>query len=113
GEMGNLFGSGVVLGGRYRFGRHIRDERGSLHIPSIGQLGDLTAAIFRTRQDVIVLQEPTDQPREPLPNDQTTEQGFTLQQARHRHPWEFLFLYQRTRVTETFDLLTAGPREAA
>jgi hypothetical protein len=59
GEMGNLFGSGVVLGGRYRFGRHIRDERGSLHIPSIGQLGDLTAAIFRTRQDVIVLQEAT------------------------------------------------------
>jgi outer membrane protein assembly factor BamA/autotransporter translocation and assembly factor TamB len=112
GEMGNLFGSGVALGGRYRFGRHVRDERGSLHIPSIGRLGDLTASIFNTRQDVIVLQEATDPPRDPLPNDQTTEQGFTLQQARHRHPWELLYGYRRKRVTETFDLLTAGPREA-
>jgi len=112
GEMGNLFGSGVALGGRYRFGRHVRDERGSLHIPSIGRLGDLTASIFNTRQDVIVLQEATDPPRDPLPNDQTTERGFTLQQARHRHPWEFLYGYRRKRVTETFDLLTAGPREA-
>jgi len=112
GEMGNLFGSGVVLGGRYRFGRHIRDERGSLHVPSISRLGDLTASIFRTRQDVIVLQEATDPPAALRPNDQTTEQGFTIQQARHRHPWEFLYGYRRKRVTETFDLLTAGPREA-
>jgi outer membrane protein assembly factor BamA len=112
GEMGNLFGSGVALGGRYRFGRHVRDARGSLHIPSIGRLGDLTASIFDTRQDVLVLQEATDPPPPLRPNDQTTERGFQVQQTRHRHPWELLYGYRRKRVTETFDLLTAGPREA-
>ena len=110
GELGNLFGTGVALGGRYRLGRHVREERGSLHIPSIGQLGDLTASVFRLTQDVIVLQEQTTPAPVPLPNDQTSERGFQLQQARHHHPWELLYGYRRKRVTETFDLLTAGPR---
>jgi len=88
----------------------VREERGSLHIPSIGQLGDLTASVFRLTQDVIVLQEQTTPAPVPLPNDQTSERGFQLQQARHHHPWELLYGYRRKRVTETFDLLTAGPR---
>ena len=112
GELGNLFGLGVALGGRYRIGRHVRDTRGSLHIPSIGRLGDLTASFFHTRQDVLVLQEATEPPPVLLPNDQTTEQGFTLQQARTRRPWQLLYGYRRKRVTESFDLLTAGPRTA-
>jgi translocation and assembly module TamA len=113
GELGNLFGTGVALGGRYRLGRHVRDQRGSLHIPSIGRLGDLTASIFRLTQDVIVLQEQTTPAPPPLPNDQTSERGFQIQQARHRHPFELLYGYRRKRVTETFDLLTAGPRSLA
>lgn len=110
GELGNLFGTGVALGGRYRLGTHVRDQRGSLHIPSIGRLGDLTASIFRMTQDVIVLQEATDPQPALLPNDQTSERGFQIQQARHHHPYELLYGYRRKRVTETFDLLTAGPR---
>jgi len=109
GELGNLFGTGVALGGRYRVGKHVRDQRGSLHIPSIGRLGDLTASVFRTWQDLIVLQEESPG-AVPLPNERTTEEGFQIQQARSRHPWDLLYGYRRKRVTETFDLLTGGAR---
>jgi outer membrane protein assembly factor BamA len=109
GELGNLFGTGVALGGRYRFGQHVREQRGSLHIPSIGRLGDLTASVFHMWQDLLVLQEESPG-AVPLPNERTTEQGFQLQQARHRRPWDLLYGYRRRRVTETFDLLTGGPR---
>jgi outer membrane protein assembly factor BamA/autotransporter translocation and assembly factor TamB len=110
GELGNLFGTGVALGARYRVGKHVRDHRGSLHIPSIGQLGDLTASFFSTWQDLLVLQEESPG-AVGMPNERTTERGFQLQQTRHRHPWDLLYGYRRKRVTETFDLLTGGPRE--
>jgi outer membrane protein assembly factor BamA/autotransporter translocation and assembly factor TamB len=110
GELGNLFGTGVALGGRYRFGQRVRDERASLHIPSIGY-GDLTATVFNTWQELVVLQEEAPG-AVGMPNERTTERGFLVQQARHRHPYDFLYGYRRKRVTETFDLLTGGPRES-
>jgi outer membrane protein assembly factor BamA/autotransporter translocation and assembly factor TamB len=110
GELGNVFGTGVALGGRYRFGRRVRDERASLHIPSIGY-GDLTASVFNTWQELLVLQEESPG-AVPKPNERTTERGFLIQQARHRHPYDLLYGYRRKRVTETFDLLTGAPRES-
>src|SRR5687767_623283 len=60
-------------------------------------------------QDLLVLREEFPGAI-PLPNERTTEEGFQIQQARHRHPWDLLYGYRRKRVTETFDLLTGGPR---
>ena len=110
GELGNLFGTGVALGGRYRFGQRVRDERASLHIPSIGY-GDLTASVFHTWQELVVLEEESPG-AVGMPNERTTERGFLIQQARHRHPYDFLYGYRLKRVTETFDLLTGAPRQS-
>jgi translocation and assembly module TamA len=111
GELGNLFGTGVALGGRYRFGQRVRDERASLHVPSIGRLGDLTASVFNTWQELVVLQEESPG-AVPQPNERTTERGFLVQQARHRHPYDILYGYRRKTITESFDLLTGAPRRS-
>jgi translocation and assembly module TamA len=50
-EEPNVFGRGVAIGGRYRRGSLIEEERGSLHVPAVGP-GDLIASAYRTREDL-------------------------------------------------------------
>ena len=88
-EVGNLFGLGLSLGARYRLGANIREARGSLHLPSLGRSGDLTAALFDIQEDFKILAErPTIIPvvgGRPFPAAAETElqRGFQLQRATH------------------------------
>lgn len=105
GEVGNLFGSGVALGGRYRGGGRVQEQRASLHFPSfLG--GTLTAAVFNVRQDVGPGTDPQSLAARELllPLSTVSERGLSLQQARHGHPWDILYGYRYKRVeslTET------------
>ncbi|MCG6926736.1 MAG: translocation/assembly module TamB domain-containing protein [Acidobacteria bacterium] len=51
---GNLFGLGVGLGGRVRYGADLREFRGSLHLPAALTGGDVTGSVFRTEEDIPV-----------------------------------------------------------
>ena len=52
GLAGNLFGLGVGLGGRVRYGANLRELRGSLHLPAALAAGDVTGSVFRTEEDI-------------------------------------------------------------
>ena len=52
GLAGNLFGLGVGLGGRVRYGGDFREFRGSLHLPAALAAGDVTGSVFRTEEDI-------------------------------------------------------------
>jgi outer membrane protein assembly factor BamA/autotransporter translocation and assembly factor TamB len=98
GEAGNLFGSGFSLGGRYRAGRQLRETRLSLHIPSLWRLGDLTASVFRLREQLAQeLLPPPSPPTEPII---AVQKGAQVQQAIHAfHPFELLYGYRFKQVT--------------
>jgi outer membrane protein assembly factor BamA len=97
-EVGNLFGSGYSLGGRYRAGRQLRETRFSLHIPSLWRLGDLTASVFRLREQLAQeLAPPPAPPTEPIV---AVQKGAQVQQAVHVfHPLELLYGYRFKQVT--------------
>ena len=97
-EMGNLFGRGVTLGGRYRAGRQLRETRLSLHIPSLWRLGDLTASVFRQRELLAQEIPPFPAPKtEPIV---AVQKGAQVQQAVHAfHPVEVLYGYRFKQVT--------------
>jgi len=82
-EAGNIGGVGLAIGGRYRIGRYLQEQRGSLHFPSVGRAGDFTASVFR-QQDNYVLGPNGLQPGAPGPPFTETQQGFDLQQTVHR-----------------------------
>jgi translocation and assembly module TamA len=97
GEVGNLFGRGFVLGGRYRAGRQLRETRFSLHIPSLWRLGDLTGSVFRLREQLIQEVAPEGPPTEPIV---AMQRGIQVQQAVHSfHPVELLYGYSYKKVT--------------
>ncbi|HET7293801.1 MAG TPA: translocation/assembly module TamB domain-containing protein [Vicinamibacteria bacterium] len=50
GEVRNLVGVGLDLGGRYRYGAEDREKRASLKVPSVGR-GKLTASAAETEED--------------------------------------------------------------
>jgi len=52
GVASNLFGLGVGLGGQVRYGRDIRELRGSLRLPGALTAGDVTGSVFRTEEDI-------------------------------------------------------------
>jgi outer membrane protein assembly factor BamA len=79
-EAGNLGGIGLSLGARYRVGRDIRESRASLHLPSLGALGDTTASAFYTAEDFILIREGGLGPALP---DTEEQRGFQLQQTIH------------------------------
>jgi outer membrane protein insertion porin family len=79
-EVGNLAGIGLGVGGRYRVGRDIREARASLHLPSLGALGDTTASVFSTAEDFLLIHEGELGPVLP---DTEEERGFQLQQTIH------------------------------
>ncbi|HVD76146.1 MAG TPA: POTRA domain-containing protein, partial [Vicinamibacteria bacterium] len=98
GEAGNLFGSGFSLGGRYRAGRQLRETRLSLHIPSLWHLGDLTASVFRLREQLA--QEVAPAPAPPTEPIIAVQKGAQVQQAVHVfHPVELLYGYRFKQVT--------------
>jgi outer membrane protein assembly factor BamA len=98
GEAGNLFGSGFALGGRYRAGRQLRETRLSLHIPSLWRLGDLTASVFRLREELA--QELPPPPAPPTQPVFAVQKGVDVQQAVHAfHPLELLYGYRFKQVT--------------
>ena len=97
-EAVNLLGSGFTLGGRYRVGRQLRETRFSLHVPSLWRIGDLTASVFRLREQLV--QEnppPPTPPTEPL---LAVQKGLQVQQAVHAfHPVDVLYGYRFKQVT--------------
>ena len=98
GEAGNLFGTGFTLGGRYRAGRQLRETRLSFHIPSMWRLGDLTASVFRLREQLTQeLPPPPAPPTEPVIS---VQKGVRIQQAVHAfHPLELLYGYRYKQVS--------------
>jgi hypothetical protein len=96
--VGNLFGRGVAVGGRYRTGRQLRETRVSLHIPSLWRLGDLTASAFRQRELLVQEIPPFPAPKtEPIV---AVQKGIQVQQAVHSfHPVEVLYGYRFKQVT--------------
>ena len=97
-EAGNLFGTGFTLGGRYRAGRQLRETRLSIHVPSLWHLGDLTASVFRLREQLTQeLPPPPAPPTEPV---SSVQKGVQVQQAVHSfHPVELLYGYRFKQVT--------------
>jgi outer membrane translocation and assembly module TamA len=101
-EVGNLFGQGLTLGGRYRYGARVNEQRASLHVPSVGGLGDATASLFRLTEDVLTLQEAGFPFKSMARSDQRTQRGVSLQQvARFAHPWDLLYGYRLQRDFDT------------
>jgi outer membrane protein insertion porin family len=99
-EAGNIGGIGLGIGGRYRIGRYLQEQRGSIHLPSVGNAGDLTAALFR-QSDNFVLGPNGVQPGAPGPPFRETQQGFTLQQTIHAaRRWNILGGYSYKHVDE-------------
>ena len=97
-EVGNLFGTGFTLGGRYRAGRQLRETRISFHIPSLWRLGDLTASVFRLREQLT--QELAPAPAPPTEPINSVEKGAQIQQAVHHfHPLDLLYGYRYKQVS--------------
>jgi outer membrane protein assembly factor BamA len=98
GEIGNLLGRGLALGGHFEAGADLRDTRFSLHLPALGKAGDFTATVHHRRDDSGLVDE---QGRE-LPAElqaRLIEQGLELQQTLHlRSNWDFLYGYRFRRV---------------
>ena len=114
GEVRNVLGLGIALGGRFRYGRTIRDVRGSFSAPSFfWGGGDLTASVYTIRELVtIALEQPLQVGAftklgltpgdfsKPTAEGNRSEKGFLVQQAMHIvHPWELLYGYRYKRTT--------------
>jgi outer membrane protein assembly factor BamA/autotransporter translocation and assembly factor TamB len=101
GEIRNLFGRGMAVGARYRFGRFVREERGSFHMPSLWSTGDLTASVYHLLENVKTAREvvPGVTPATAF-EGRKEEYGFQLQEALHHfHPWDLLYGYRFKRTT--------------
>jgi outer membrane protein insertion porin family len=71
GEARNLGGTGLAVGARYRVGADLKETRGSLHVPAVLGMGDLTGSLFRVEEDF---------PAGDLPITRL-QRGFQLQQS--------------------------------
>ncbi|HET8647368.1 MAG TPA: BamA/TamA family outer membrane protein, partial [Vicinamibacteria bacterium] len=101
GQVDNLFGRGWTLGGRYRRGRALDETRGSFHIPAFFRRVDLTASVFRMRDDLVTAQDRRITTEFGLPPEggRVEQQGFEIQQAfRFQEPWDVLYGYRFRRV---------------
>jgi translocation and assembly module TamA len=105
GELVNLVGRGLALGGRLKVGRDVRQGRGSLGLPALPGVGDLVGSVFQTEEDFLAVDpftlEPVDATR--------VERGFQLQLAK-RLPdrWTLLYGYRfkRSSVRPIFGIPT-------
>jgi outer membrane protein insertion porin family len=104
GEARNVLGTGLALGARYRFGRDIRETRGSLHVPAAFGWGDLTGSVFRLEQDF---------PTEDFVITRL-QRGFQLQQSLHlASRLDLLAGYRFRRNTTLAPGLPAEPIDVA
>ena len=101
GEVRNLFGRGMAVGARYRFGRLIQEVRGSFHTPSLWATGDLTASVYQIVENVKTVREIPRGLPEASPFEGTRkEYGFQIQEALHRfHPYDILYGYRYKRTS--------------
>jgi outer membrane protein assembly factor BamA len=54
GELRNIAGTGLALGGRYRVGADVREARGSVHVPALFRGSDLTGSVFSFEDDLVI-----------------------------------------------------------
>ena len=114
GEVRNVLGLGMAVGGRFRAGRTLREVRGSFSAPSfLWGGGDLTASAYTLRELVkVALEQPPGVGEfvslglppgiltRPNAEGIRRESGLQLQQALHiAHPWELLYGYRFKRTT--------------
>jgi outer membrane protein assembly factor BamA/autotransporter translocation and assembly factor TamB len=94
GEVGNLLGRGLSVGGRYEVGADVRDFRGLVTLPALWR-GKLTASVFRLEDD---LPPAPDLFTGELIVNTIVEEGFDLQQTLQLpNRWTLLNGYRFTR----------------
>ncbi len=114
GEVRNVLGLGMAVGGRFRAGRTLREVRGSFSAPSfIWGGGDLTASAYTLREAVTIAREqppgvgdfvslglPPGMVTNPSAGGTRRERGFQAQQELHvARPWVLLYGYRFKRTT--------------
>jgi outer membrane protein insertion porin family len=98
GEIGNIAGTALALGARFRAGADIRETRGSLHLPAMGRSAEITGSVFRVDEDFFLLNE---EPMRPVVSTKDTErqQGFQVQQSFSALThWDVLYGYRFKRI---------------
>lgn len=96
GEVANIAGRGLALGGRLKLGQDVREVRGSLGLPEVPGAGDLVGSLFQTEEDFAASDPFTLEPIEAT----RVERGFQLQFARRLpNRWTLLYGYRFKRST--------------
>lgn len=107
-EVRNLLGRGLAVGARYSRGANDEEIRGSLQLPSLAALGNLTASVFRIVKDV---------PGEADgPGFARVEKGVQLQAGRRLlDRWDLLYGYKfkNATVSSAFDEFATATNIAA
>jgi outer membrane protein insertion porin family len=97
-EIQDLLGVGLDVGVRYTVGRDIREQRGSVFLPSVIARGSLTGSVFRLEEDLAATDPFTG---EPFINVRL-QRGFQVQQAVPLPSrWNLLLGYRFKRVSST------------
>ena len=105
GEIGNVAGTALSMGARYRGGADVRETRGSVHLPGIGRSAEITASLSRVDEDFFLLNE---EPFRPTISTKDTERqsGGQIQQSFSALThWDVLYGYRFKRIeslTENF-----------
>jgi outer membrane protein insertion porin family len=100
-EIGNIAGTGLALGARFRGGADVREARGSLHLPALGKSAEITGALFREEEDFLLLSEEGPVLTPATIPDTERRQGFEVQHSlRAPLKWDFLLGY-RFRTIES------------
>lgn len=95
-ELRNLLGRGLTLGTRYRRSADEEEIRGSLQLPSLSALGNLTASAFRIAKDVPL--------EEDGPRFTQVETGVQFQAGRRLlDRWDLLYGYRFKNSKVTLD----------
>ncbi len=105
-ELRNLLGRGLTIGTRYRRSADEEEIRGSLQLPSLPALGNLTASSFRVVREVPLVEDG--------PRFRQVEQGVQFQAGRRLFDrWDFLYGYRLKNSTVTLDDFATATRVAA
>lgn len=98
GEIGNVAGTALALGARFRAGADIRETRGSVHLPAMGRSAEITGSVFRVDEDFYLLNEGLFLPRVST-QDTERQQGFQVQQSFSALThWDVLYGYRFKRI---------------
>jgi len=109
GEVRNLLGAGVSIGGRLSAGPDIRDARVSLSVPALLlPTGRITTSLFRLQEDL-----PLVAGGDTTNGFQRTQKGGQIQGARLiGRQWNLLYGYRLKNVSVASDFLTSSHRVA-